>query len=116
MSRFKCGILLVGGFEPELWPLGFLRNSERQIVLSRGERMEQLERQPYKNISGVSGVHFFAVGPSFIRVWFKGGGYEYDHVKPGAHHVAAMKRLAEEGRGLATYINQHVRTNFARKI
>jgi murein tripeptide amidase MpaA len=68
-------------------------------------------------LGGGSGVRFYALGPSFIRVWFKDGdGYEYDHVRPGRKHVDAMKRLAEEGRGLATYINQHVRANYARKL
>jgi hypothetical protein len=79
--------------------------------------MEQLNRRPYGNLGGASGVRYFAIGPSFIRIWFKDDdGYEYDHRKPGVKHVAAMKRLAEEGRGLATYINQHVRENYVRKL
>ena len=79
--------------------------------------MEHLNRRPYGNPGRDSGVRYFALGPSFIRIWFKdGGGYEYDHRKPGAQHVAEMKRLAEEGRGLATYINQHVGKNYARKL
>jgi len=39
-----------------------------------------------------------------------------DETKPGAQHVARMKQLAEEGRGLATYINRYVRDNYARKL
>jgi hypothetical protein len=30
--------------------------------------------------------------------------------------VDAMKRLAKAGKGLATYVNQHVKDNYARKL
>ena len=30
-------------------------------------------------------------------------------------HIAKMKELAEKGRGLNTYINQHVRKNYETK-
>ncbi len=76
-----------------------------------------MERRLYGNLSGHSGVRYFAVSASSICVWFKDGeGYEYDSRRPGREHVDAMKRLAEEGRGLVTYINRHVRANFARKL
>ena len=79
--------------------------------------MERSDRKPYANLGGRSGVRYFAVGPSSIRIWFRdGGGYEYDDRRPGRAHVAAMTRLALAGRGLATYINQHVRGNYARKL
>lgn len=65
-----------------------------------------MDRKPYRNFGGRSGVRYFAVGPSSIRIWFKDGdGYEYDGHRPGREHVEVMKRLAKEGRGLATYIN-----------
>jgi hypothetical protein len=80
-------------------------------------RTEQLARKPYKDRSGNSGVRFYAIGPTFICVWFDDGrGYEYNNTKAGKRHVDEMKRLAEEGRGLATYINQHVRGNYVRKL
>jgi len=79
--------------------------------------MERLNRRPYGNFGGNSGVRYYALGPSSIRIWFKdGGSYEYDDSRPGRGHVEAMKRLAELGRGLATYINRHVRENYARKL
>jgi len=79
--------------------------------------MTYMERRAYKNFSGTSGVRFYEPGPTFIRVWFEQGGcYEYDDNKPGPHHVEEMKRLAEEGQGLATYINRYVRENYARKL
>ena len=60
---------------------------------------------------------YYVLGPTFIRVWFeKDGSYEYNDSRPGRDHVEAMKRLAEEGRGLATYINRHVRENYSRKL
>jgi len=79
--------------------------------------MDQLDRTPYSNRAGDSGVRYFAAGPSYIRVWFKDGGcYEYDVNRPGPAHVEAMKCLAQEGRGLATFINRYVRANYARKL
>jgi hypothetical protein len=83
----------------------------------RSAMRKQPVRKDYKDRSGTSGVRHYALGQTFIRVWFEDGGlYQYDEAKPGALHVARMKRLAEEGRGLATYINQHVRENYARKL
>ena len=76
-----------------------------------------MERKSYGNHGGNSPIRFYAVSASCIRVWFEDGGiYEYDVRVPGYDHVEAMKRLAAEGQGLATYINQHVRTNYARKL
>jgi hypothetical protein len=74
-------------------------------------------RRRYSDLGGRSGVREYESGPDFIRVWFIGGdGYEYDAARPGPHHVAEMKRRAEAGKGLATYINQNVRDNYARKL
>jgi hypothetical protein len=42
--------------------------------------------------------------------------YSYDATKPGTKHVDAMKRLALAGEGLTTYVNQHVRENYAAKL
>lgn len=75
------------------------------------------DRRRYKDLSGSSGVRFYAFGSGFIDVWFSdGAGYRYDDHRPGVSHVVAMKRLAEAGSGLATYINQHIRGNYARKL
>jgi hypothetical protein len=74
-------------------------------------------RTAYGNRQGNSGVRAYSAGPDFIRVWFADGeGYEYNNDAPGCMHVEAMKRLAQEGRGLATYINRHVREHDARKL
>jgi len=57
------------------------------------------------------------MGDDFIRVWFvDSGGYEYDAARPGPALVEQMKRLAQQGRGLATFICQRVRANYAKKL
>jgi hypothetical protein len=72
--------------------------------------------EPYRNLSGNSGVEAFEIHDESIVVRFTGGlTYLYDCVRPGRLHVEQMKRLAREGRGLSTYISQHVREAFARK-
>jgi hypothetical protein len=71
----------------------------------------------YENTTGASGVESFEIGDRTITVRFaKGGTYLYDQQKPGKMHVAQMIALARAGAGLATYINQQVRDNYARKI
>jgi hypothetical protein len=71
----------------------------------------------YENRSGASGVAGFEIGDRSITVRFEGGGtYLYDQAKPGKMHVAQMISLARAGAGLATYINQQVRGNYARKL
>ena len=70
----------------------------------------------YRNLSGDSGVTYYAIGPDFIAVQFDDPTvYFYDHTRPGPAHVEQMKTLAVGGRGLGTYINRHVRKAFARK-
>lgn len=73
--------------------------------------------QRYANHDGASGVVAFATGPAGIAVEFTNGAiYVYDVDRPGREAVADMKRLARAGRGLSTYISQHVRDNFAKKL
>ncbi|MGQ0646871.1 MAG: hypothetical protein ACT4P7_04830 [Gemmatimonadaceae bacterium] len=70
----------------------------------------------YKNLSGDSGVTFFRIGRDFISVRFRHGiTYHYDYTATGAHHVEQMKTLARAGKGLSTYVSQHVRNAYARK-
>jgi hypothetical protein len=71
----------------------------------------------YENQSGTSGVQSYEIGDRSITVRFaEGGTYLYDQRKPGKQHVAQMIALARAGAGLATYINQQVRGNYARKL
>ena len=70
---------------------------------------------PYQNLSGRSGVSEFTIGPDFIKIRFisKSDVYVYDASKPGANHVGNMKKLAAEGRGLATYVSKNIRKRYA---
>lgn len=70
--------------------------------------------QKYANLSGNSGIDEFSLGPDYINVKFIGGPkvYTYSHLIPGRDHVEKMKAYALAGKGLSTYINQHMRTNY----
>lgn len=71
----------------------------------------------YKNLNGYSGVIEFAIEESSIIVTFRHGGtYLYSYDVPGRADVEAMKLLALQGSGLATYINKRVRKRFAAKL
>jgi hypothetical protein len=72
----------------------------------------------YQSQSGrPSGVVAYELGEGEIKVQFQGGSvYLYNEAKPGAEHVAKMKELALAGQGLATYISQKVRQNYAKKV
>lgn len=68
--------------------------------------------EQYKNLSGSSGVEGFTIEETAIVVQFKTSRrlYRYSHGIAGHAHVETMKRLAKTGKGLQTYINQHVRS------
>lgn len=71
----------------------------------------------HENRAATSGVAAFEIGDRSITVRFADGGtYLYDQRKPGKLQVAQMIALARAGAGLATYINQQVRGNYARKL
>jgi len=73
--------------------------------------------QRYANRSGQSGVVAYELGADAITVKFTGGDrYLYTQDSAGAVHIARMRELAENGRGLSTYISQHVRDRYARKL
>ena len=72
---------------------------------------------PYGNLDGDSGVTAYRTGPGFILVRFVDGAtYLYTDAATGARHVRHMQRLAETGRGLATYINRNVRGRYACRL
>lgn len=71
---------------------------------------------PYRNFGGNSGVRAYEIGPEFIRVQFADGSiYLYTYEKPGSQNVEHMKQLAVNGRGLNSFINTTVRSNYARR-
>lgn len=65
----------------------------------------------YRNIGGDSGVSAYEIGTEYIKVKFSGTGrtYTYSYRKAGVHHVENMKTLAQNGDGLNSYINKHVK-------
>jgi hypothetical protein len=68
-------------------------------------------------LSGTSGVIAYELGDDSITLKFVDGStYLYNQHKPGSQHVKSMRALAVAGRGLATYINVHVRGEYAARL
>jgi hypothetical protein len=65
----------------------------------------------YRNSGGDSGVSSYEVGADYIIVKFTGTlrPYRYSYWKAGQYHVENMKRLAQSGSGLNSYINRYVK-------
>jgi hypothetical protein len=73
--------------------------------------------QAYKDRNNDSGVRAFELGDNSITVQFKDGSiYLYTTQSAGAAHIQAMKRLAENGDGLNSYINKLVRKRYLTKL
>jgi hypothetical protein len=73
--------------------------------------------QPYKNAAENSGVSAYEIADDFIVVEFQDGStYLYDYKSTGKTNIEQMKILALTGKGLTTYINQHVRERYAEKL
>lgn len=73
--------------------------------------------KPYKNLSGNSGVLAYETGEDYIKVKFHGGDvYLYNYSVTGKFNVERMKKLAEEGKGLSTFISRYVRERYAEKL
>lgn len=54
--------------------------------------------QPYKNLSGDSGVVAYEIGDHFIEIQFKRGApYRYTDAGVGRENVERMKKLAGSG-------------------
>jgi hypothetical protein len=71
----------------------------------------------YKNLSGDSGVVAYETGSDSIKVEFADDGlYLYTYERIGAANIEQMKVLAASGKGLATFINRHVREKYAAKL
>lgn len=70
----------------------------------------------YKNLSGESGVTAYEYGVDYIRIRFIDGGiYKYSYKSAGKTAIEEMKRLAIKGKGLGTYISQHLREKYEHK-
>lgn len=86
-------------------------------MMSRHSQLVYRRMRPYEDSSHESGVSAYEFGDDFIAVRFKSGEvYVYDYRSTGRAAVEKMKRLAESGRGLSTYISREVRENYATKL
>lgn len=71
----------------------------------------------YSNHGGDSNVHSYEIGHDSIAVMFNGGAtYLYTVASTGTSDIEEMKRLAEHGEGLNSYIGRIVKKRFARKL
>ncbi|MFN8714668.1 MAG: hypothetical protein ACK5Z2_17605 [Bacteroidota bacterium] len=70
--------------------------------------------EKYRNSRGNSGVSAYEIGADYIRVKFSGNWitYTYSYNKAGKSHVENMKRLAQSGSGLNSYINSYAKNLF----
>ena len=71
--------------------------------------------ESYKNLSGLSGVRAYEIGPHHIRIQFKGPKiYTYSTRLNSSGTIEHMKELAVSGQGLGTFINKNsdVRESF----
>lgn len=71
----------------------------------------------YRNHSGESGVVAYDIDAGAITIEFRNGErYLYTEASAGAANIARMQELARAGRGLSTFISQHVHERYARKF
>lgn len=93
------------------------RDPERSARPRNRGAPRRLQWEKYLDLTSSSGVDAFAIGPTHIAVRFKSGeAYLYDHARPGKEHVDEMKKCAREGKGLSTYISQHVQDAYAENL
>jgi hypothetical protein len=73
---------------------------------------------PYKSRNPNAGIINYEIVDDAIVLEFadRRVRYIYNSTKPGMAHVNEMKRLALSGKGLTTYVNQHVRKNYVAQI
>lgn len=72
----------------------------------------------YRNIGGDSGIVRYEYGNDWIIVEFGQGEdrfYRYTNGTAGPRHIEQMKRLADSGTGLNSYINKYVRSRYQSK-
>jgi len=71
----------------------------------------------YKNLNGNSSVIAYEISPAYIDVLFEDKSlYRYNYLVTGIAHVEQMKLLAQQGKGLCTYINKFVRKKYSNKL
>ena len=64
----------------------------------------------YEDKGGDSGILAYEISDSKISVKFSNGSvYHYSYDSAGQSNVEQMKKLAQQGEGLNSFINTHVR-------
>jgi hypothetical protein len=67
----------------------------------------------YNNTSGSSNITAYNIGDDFVQVMFGNGQvYKYTYDSAGEDNVEEMKRLAESGSGLNSYILAYVKDDY----
>ncbi|HYO21151.1 MAG TPA: hypothetical protein VER36_02020 [Flavisolibacter sp.] len=73
--------------------------------------------QRYSNLAGNAGVKAYTIGSNYIDVQFDDGTvYRYTYASAGKEDVEEMKQLASAGKGLTSFINRHVKRNYAARL
>jgi hypothetical protein len=68
---------------------------------------------PYGNKQGNSGVTAYETGDGYIKVRFTDSRiYTYTIATAGKTNINKMHTLARAGKGLSTYISQHVKDRY----
>lgn len=76
-----------------------------------------VDMKKYHGHNRDSGIDAYEIGDDSIILRFKNGTeYLYTYLKPGKAHVDEMKKRAASGDGLNTYLNQHVREKFEKRL
>ncbi|MGQ0826991.1 MAG: hypothetical protein ACT4ON_01220 [Bacteroidota bacterium] len=71
----------------------------------------------YKKVNKDSGVYAYEIGKDHIKIQFNDGStYLYTYSHTGKKNIEQMKKLAETGKGLTTYINKYIREKYALKL
>ncbi|HEY0029256.1 MAG TPA: hypothetical protein VGC65_00745 [Bacteroidia bacterium] len=71
----------------------------------------------YKKTNSDSGVYAYEIKPEAIVVQFNDGKtYLYTYQSAGRKYIEEMKRLAETGKGLTTFINKNVKKKYEKKL
>lgn len=71
----------------------------------------------YRNLGGDSNIVEFAIESDSITVRFRDGSlYLYDYRSPGGGDVEHMKKLAESGQGLNSFISRVVKKRYSSKL
>lgn len=70
----------------------------------------------YKDLNGDSGVIAYEYRDDYIRIRFNTGAtYLYTNSSAGVNNINEMKRLADIGNGLNSFINLNVKYKYNRK-